>query len=550
MSVLDSLQTNYLARIERRRRSRHQDTPETIAASLARRISSEPNSSWRQASFERLNQDFQSGIPRTQAVNRLRERILATTTGTTISTENNLKINTHQAYLLYCGQDNNLGCGNLISVRAALMPPKSFKALSQEQHFAEDDFANGITRIRRTRRRNPEIPTTVIMISDCLPVPLSTDTVDPITHASFQNDPTANPFHKLNLSNPNTVCTCQKTYLGCTSCGNILGHSIIKACNSCKEIAATQPHFFYAERLTVLPRYTEEDEDQKIKIKRNLNEKEEEQEEVQYHRYGLLDISFMTWAEAVRHKNMDIENGLVEIPMIDEKEHEEEEERDGEGGRISNISSTIRNAILIGSLTDVPDRVASPETRNMNTSQTNTTISPSIPHADHQERSNRRGGLTRSHALRLSDHIHLGSRLLNPRNRASSESWVIQESHPSSSGSDHHHLPPSDLRPISTMEDSQVSIDQDNEDKDDDDHQLLLREGLLSLHGLPDLRIPRISTRRQRPEDHLPTILSNGHSIINGEIFSSPRVIRRRVLDVDSVDLGGGVSTVDHLCAR
>ncbi|KAI9620563.1 hypothetical protein KEM48_008100 [Puccinia striiformis f. sp. tritici PST-130] len=203
MSALDSLQANYLARIERRR-SRNQDTQDTIAASLARRISSEPNSSWRQASFERLNQDFQSGIPRTQAVNRLRERILATTTSTTISTQNNLKINTHQAYLLYCGGDNNLGCGNLISVRAALMPPKSFKAVSQEQHFAEDDFANGITRIRRTRRRNPEIPTTVIMISDCLPVPLSTDTVDPITHASFQNDPTANPFHKLNLSNPNT----------------------------------------------------------------------------------------------------------------------------------------------------------------------------------------------------------------------------------------------------------------------------------------------------------------------------------------------------------
>ncbi|KAI9620564.1 hypothetical protein KEM48_008101 [Puccinia striiformis f. sp. tritici PST-130] len=249
--------------------------------------------------------------------------------------------------------------------------------------------------------------------------------------------------------------------------------------------------------------------------------KEEEQEEVQYHRYGLLDISFMTWAEAVRHKNMDIENGLVEIPMIDQKE--EEQERDGEGGRISNISSTIRNAILIGSLTDVPNRVASPETRTMDTTQNNTSISPSIPHVNHQERSNRRG-----------------SRLLYPRNRASSESWVIQESHPSSSGSDHHHLPPSDLTPISTM-DSQVAIDQDNEDKDDDDdHQLLLREGLLSHHGLPDLRIPRISTRRQRPEDHLPTILSNGHAIINGEIFSSPRVIRRRVLDVDSVDLGGG----------
>ncbi|POW16282.1 hypothetical protein PSTT_01508, partial [Puccinia striiformis] len=535
MSVLDSLQTNYLARIERRRRSRHQDTPETIAASLARRISSEPNSSWRQASFERLNQDFQSGIPRTQAVNRLRERILATTTGTTISTENNLKINTHQAYLLYCGQDNNLGCGNLISVRAALMPPKSFKALSQEQHFAEDDFANGITRIRRTRRRNPEIPTTVIMISDCLPVPLSTDTVDPITHASFQNDPTANPFHKLNLSNPNTVCTCQKTYLGCTSwsvffsindsqletndmdrscSGNILGHSIIKACNSCKEIAATQPHFFYAERLTVLPRYTEEDEDQKIKIKRNLNEKEEEQEEVQYHRYGLLDISFMTWAEAVRHKNMDIENGLTK------KKKKRKRWR-----RWSDIKHN-------------------PETRTMDTTQNNTSISPSIPHVNHQERSNRRGSLTRSDALRLSNHIHLGSRLLNSRNRASSESWVIQESHPSSSGSDHHHLPTSDLTPISTMEDSQVSIDQDNEDKDDDDdHQLRLREGLLSHHGLPDLRIPRISTRRQRPEDHLPTILPNGHSIINGEIFSSPRVIRRRVLDVDSVDLSGGVST-------
>ncbi|POW19494.1 hypothetical protein PSHT_04611, partial [Puccinia striiformis] len=516
MSVLDSLQTNYLARIERRRRSRHQDTPETIAASLARRISSEPNSSWRQASFERLNQDFQSGIPRTQAVNRLRERILATTTGTTISTENNLKINTHQAYLLYCGQDNNLGCGNLISVRAALMPPKSFKALSQEQHFAEDDFANGITRIRRTRRRNPEIPTTVIMISDCLPVPLSTDTVDPITHASFQNDPTANPFHKLNLSNPNTVCTCQKTYLGCTSCGNILGHSIIKACNSCKEIAATQPHFFYAERLTVLPRYTEEDEDQKIKIKRNLNEKEEEQEEVQYHRYGLLDISFMTWAEAVRHKNMDIENGLT-------KKHEEEKKRWRRWSDIKHkFNDKERHPDRI--IDRCTDRVASPETRNMNTSQTNTTISPSIPHADHQERSNRRGGLTRSHALRLSDHIHLGSRLLNPRNRASSESWNLI------------------LLLLDPIIITFLAI------KTDFNHGGFSKK-VLSLtvyltYASPGSRLedndPKIIFRRSFP---------NGHSIINGEIFSSPRVIRRRVLDVDSVDLGGGVSTVDHLCA-
>ncbi|KAI8456405.1 hypothetical protein BY996DRAFT_4566742, partial [Phakopsora pachyrhizi] len=88
--------------------------------------------------------------------------------------------------------------------------------------------------------------------SDCFPTPNSVGAVDDETWSDFERDQASNPFNSKSLFD--TYCKCHLTYLGCLSCGSIVGHHTKVKCGYC--VRNEYPFFFhyYLNRVTVLPR--------------------------------------------------------------------------------------------------------------------------------------------------------------------------------------------------------------------------------------------------------------------------------------------------------
>ncbi|KNZ53371.1 hypothetical protein VP01_3261g3 [Puccinia sorghi] len=393
---------------------------------------------WIHSSFQRMNQEFQTGVSRSEAVNRLRHRMnhprssspsvdQPPSSSPPPSTDQHNPPNAHllgilrqvrtqtthhyhdskfigpQTYLLYCGHhpsstQHSQGCGKLISVRAASILPKSFRSSALEHPILHNN-----NHIKSSR------PKFNLLTSDTLPFPNSADTVDPLTQQSFENDP-SNPFHPTNPLRLN--CTCEKTYLGCLSCGNILGHSVISACNVCRELAVFHPHFYYLNRLTALPRYN----DAPISL--------------DFYGYPIPDRpeeNLMNWAEAARQWKKDVDSGYVQSPVQEEPvicaPHL------APLASSPSLSSRVRNAILMGSLVDDEGSSWWNDRSWRESIQPFSHISEPSSTLSDDHSPLRRASLSRRPAVRLPSHLSLDRRSIHPRasSNSTSESWVIRE---------------------------------------------------------------------------------------------------------------------------
>ncbi|KAG0139928.1 hypothetical protein CROQUDRAFT_673127 [Cronartium quercuum f. sp. fusiforme G11] len=116
------------------------------------------------------------------------------------------------------------GCGKLISVRATTITPLS---------------------------RNPS--SILMLSSNVCPVPHTLGVVDSASRLEFETHP-SNPFK--DAREHRHVCYCTKEYIGCLSCGNIVGHWSQDACFYCRKTPGTQDQTFiyYTSRVTGLPR--------------------------------------------------------------------------------------------------------------------------------------------------------------------------------------------------------------------------------------------------------------------------------------------------------
>ncbi|PLW09200.1 hypothetical protein PCANC_23246 [Puccinia coronata f. sp. avenae] len=446
------------------------DQHPAVSASLTRRLlavasiaaidphydQQDSHQAWRHTFVENMNHDFHTGLSRNEAVHRLRQRMndlrSSNTTNTTpysvrddritpafnaptpatgTTDPHHTRINKHQTYLIYCGhqspshpsaadnktdphQERSSGCGQLISVRTALVLPKSFRFTSH--HSLHQDRNGTADSLVRSSSRDFNLLT-----SDTLPCPNAADRVDQLTQQSFENDP-SNPFHPDHPHRP--TCTCEKAYLGCLSCGNIVGHSVTSPCDHCRELALFHPQFYYLNRLTALPRYNDLPIAPDLGVARAAHRPEE---------------NLMSWSEAARRRKKDIDAGYVPSPVW--------EEWAICAPRLAllsappRLSSQVRHAILMGSLVDDEesswrDQARRPAIQPASSSLSGLPQSTSSPRTvsndsrpSHQAGSRLRPtSLSRRPAVRLPAHMSLDRHsALRPRAASSSESWVVRE---------------------------------------------------------------------------------------------------------------------------
>ncbi|KAA1098302.1 hypothetical protein PGT21_032960 [Puccinia graminis f. sp. tritici] len=598
LDLLSSLETGYRSRLRRTQlRNHHQSlrlptaeqqlpappiTP--ISASLTRRLlavaSSAANNladtnltagssadgrsthNWRHTFFERMNQDVQSGVGRLQAVNRLRQRMAElrpTATATASNTNNNPtadhqpdsysteisphhpKISNQRTYLLYCGNKYQLnGCGKLISVRAAVILPKSFRSWMDDQQEEEQEQEQ---QEEGEEHRNGNPTDFNLVTSDTLPFPNSADRVDRFTQQSFENDP-ANPFHRSHSIHP--ACVCQKDYLGCLSCGNIVGHSVSLPCDQCRDLAVFHPQFYYLSRLTAVPRYTD------VPIGLELAEGERLTR-------GLSE-GIMSWTEAVRRKKKDLEAGLAQAPLRGDLAPSIGP------SQAAGLSTRIREAILLGSLVDEDhpsNLLAIPPSSSTPSPHQPPSPAPTHPLSSRLDRL-RRTPLARRPAVRLSTNLtnppsELNNTLpTNLRSRASSssESWVVRETPRSERFPEEFlRLPHEDLSTTPSIENLRNDIEVKEEEDDDEDGQPSSIDSRLRTTN-HDHQLESNSRAIRRPHSEL-----DNHPNLPSDPASVPpafgRVIRRRInpsseLPSSSSSSSSGIDFfwVGDVCAR
>ncbi|WAQ85568.1 hypothetical protein PtA15_6A196 [Puccinia triticina] len=496
VDLLASLETGYRSR---QRRTTHSTSLSRRLLAAQSQASAAPPApaSWRHAYIARMSQELDS-LGRTQAVSRLRQRMNRPPPPPDT-------LSCRQTYLLYCGNTPaHHGCRKLISARAVpVLLPRSVRAPTPTDGDATD---------------GAELQTSLLS-SDSLPFPNAAGRVDSLTQRSFQDDP-ANPFSPA--SPLHLACTCQKAYLGCLSCGNIVGHTITLPCDQCGDLPTAHPHFFYLSHLTAVPRYTD------VPILLEAVDRPEHGAE----RPGTP----MSWMEASRRKKTDGEMGLAELLPAREPLAVDASVAASPGP----MSDRVRTAILLAGL----GRPA------LQPSPPSVPLRPEEPVAAPAGSSLRRTALARRPALRLS--LLAPTRpLLRPRTApSSSESWVVRQP-PAPEGFPPELLrlrrpphPPALASPSTASSRGPPVEAKDDDDDDDDDQAPLLS---IILPAIPPPRPPR----RQRPTDDLDEL-----SLSSSLRPASGRAIRRRVRPPQSSSSppssasAGDPQWIGHLCAR
>ncbi|KAH9820080.1 hypothetical protein DFH28DRAFT_924589 [Melampsora americana] len=283
-----------------------------------RLMSNNESSDWRHALVQQMHNDFDAGLDRTTAVNRLRQITMnhhASNNNTNPNPQNtslsaepvrrnlvgtlrNIRSqrqagNNHhrgltqgfshsssssdpisrssiQVYLVYCGapqadpsaftsqqtlpkgfqfanptssssshtqsssRSSTKGCGKLITIRSI-----------NPTHAARKPIPNGMFKT----------PIANVLSSDSYPIPQSVGIIDHESRVEFENDE-GNPCKDDQANQDRFVCYCTKEYIGCLSCGHIVGHWVKVHCFYCERWSSTQHRFFYhLKRITYIPRY-------------------------------------------------------------------------------------------------------------------------------------------------------------------------------------------------------------------------------------------------------------------------------------------------------
>ncbi|MBW0534288.1 hypothetical protein O181_074003, partial [Austropuccinia psidii MF-1] len=412
-------------------------------------LNSNPNhpSIWRNSSSEQINHDFETSLGRSRVVNRLRQRLNdlrpPPETNHTLNQSSdfgtrNLVNTLHQirtqryhtksftnknTYLLYCGnsqifpsQFNHInhntllsdqlnqplqhpGCGKLISARSTILNSKSNKW--SNHHESVDTLFSSLL------QRSPS--NDLLLISDSCPLPNSLDQLDHESQKSFESDP-SNPF-SVN-SGPRSFCNCSKTYLGCLTCGNIVGHFVQKLCQPCRNLSGSYTHYYYLNRLTAIPRYTNS------KIALRLD---------QISPPSSSSPAVLAWNETLALKNNDMEAGLItnHCHQVASGDHFTTSTSNDNLASRARMSQIMRNAILIGSV-----KAGLPLNSSTSLSPQSSIGTMSIDYQPNQvsesNRSNRSvsfnpgSRLNRSNAITYSDYLRLTSRSHLLRSRSSS----------------------------------------------------------------------------------------------------------------------------------
>ncbi|EGG07230.1 uncharacterized protein MELLADRAFT_116342 [Melampsora larici-populina 98AG31] len=389
---------------------------------------------WRHALVEQMHNDFDAGLDRTMAVNRLRQLTMNhhhpsvqnqnhQNPPTSLSAEpvrrnlvgtlrnirsqrqanNNLNRGIHQGsnptslsdpisrssiqvYLVYCGAPQ---ADRSIFSRPQTLP-KGFQlanpSTSSSSRTRSSSLSRGITqgcgKLITIRSINPshaarkpipngmfKTPIENVLSSDSYPISQSVGIVDHESRLEFENDP-SNPCIKDDESDQQDrfVCYCTKEYIGCLSCGHIVGHWVKVHCFYCERWSSTQHRFFYyLKRITYIPRYEKGMIANFIPTNRTFSFYSQQRQQGHHNKKAqLLQAKQMVYEKDLRDGYIGSEEDWKDRSQ-DENENENGN-RNEEGGLLDDImgystantmTQRMRSSILDSSLVDLNDLRAS-----------------------------------------------------------------------------------------------------------------------------------------------------------------------------------------------